>query len=300
VGGVQVLERVKGSLSTQQKLEESSQVLRRAIEGRRYVLVTSTGMFRGLGRYLAQLVNSLTSSNAYYVEPYELTYYIAPYDENREVDVLVTATPDGFPDLYILLDQLVLTGHRVTVLSGTLPEQLKSRFSYVDAVEVPWDELGLLRLVQLLAYSVASLGRRDLQRRVRRVLDECTSLHTVVEELVERYKEELDALRSTLVRPHVVTYTPTMEVAAQLLVYGSDRSLAVLADPPSVHTYLRRVSRDVVAFTTDVEVYSLRYHLGRVAELGGRVVELRLRTDPLTAPLYALILVYYVILGGTQ
>jgi hypothetical protein len=300
VGGVQVLERVKGSLSTQQKLEESSQVLRRAIEGRRYVLVTSTGVFRGLGRYLAQLVNSLTSSNAYYVEPYELTYYIAPYDENREVDVLVTATPDGFPDLYILLDQLVLTGHRVTVLSGTLPEQLKSRFSYVDAVEVPWDELGLLRLVQLLAYSVASLGRRDLQRRVRRVLDECTSLHTVVEELVERYEEELDALRSALVRPHVVTYTPTMEVAAQLLVYGSDRSLAVLADPPSVHTYLRRVSRDVVAFTTDVEVYSLRYHLGRVAELGGRVVELRLRTDPLTAPLYALILVYYVILGGTQ
>jgi len=297
---MQVLERIRGSLSSQQELEESSQVLRRAIEGRRYVLVTSTGMFRGLGRYLAQLVNSLTSSSAYYVEPYELTYYIAPYDESREAEVVATATPDGYSDLYLLLDQLVLTGHRVTVLSGDLPEQIKSRFSYVDSLEVLWDELGLLRLAQLVAYSVASLSRGDLRRRARRVLDECTSLHVVADDLVERYREELDALRSTLVRPHVVTYTPTMEVAAQLLAYGSDRSLAVLADLPSVHAYLRRVSKDVVAFTTDVEVYSLRYHLSKVAELGGRVVELRLRTDPLTAPLYALILVYYVILGGTQ
>jgi len=295
-----VLERIRSSLSSQQELEASSQILRRAIEGRRYVLVTSTGMFRGLGRYLAQLVNSLTSSSTYYVEPYELTYYIAPYDESREVDVIATATPDGYSDLYILLDQLVLTGHRVTVISGNLPEQLKGRFSYVDLVEVPWNELGLLRLAQLVAYSVASLSRGDLRRRARRVLDECTSLHIVVEDLVERYREELNTLRSILVRPHVVTYTPTMEVAAQLLAYGSDRSLAVVADLPSVHAYLRRVSKDVVAFTTDVEVYSLRYHLNKIAELGGRVVELRLRTDPLTAPLYALILVYYVILGGAQ
>lgn len=297
---MQVLERIRSSLSSQKELEVSSQILRKAIEDRRYVLVTSTGVFKGLGKYLAQLVNSLTSSSAYYVEPYELTYYIAPYDESREMDAVVTATPDGYSDLYILLDQLVLTGHRVTVLSGALPEQLRGRFSHVDIVEVPWDELGLLKLAQLVAYSVASLSRGDLRRRARRVLDECTSLHVVADELVERYREELGTLRSTLVRPHVVTYTPTMEVAAQLLAYGSDRSLAVLADLPSVHAYLRRVSKDVVAFTTDVEVYSLRYHLNRVVELGGRVVELRLRTDPLTAPLYALILVYYVILGGTQ
>jgi len=79
---------------------------------------------------------------------------------------------------------------------------------------------------------------------------------------------------------------------------GYGKSLAIMADISSAHLYVDRFARKVIAFTTDVEIYTVRYYLSKIAEKGGKTSEVRIRTDPLTAPLYALLLLYYVESGG--
>ncbi len=289
---------VEGELRLLPDVESVLGVVRRFSEGGRSIIVSSVGVFRSAGKYLAHLVNSLSGINAFYVQPHELMYYVAPYNEGRELDILLIATPGGLSDLYLLLDQLVLTGHRVALVTEPLPESMKARFGSVELAEVQLGRMGLLKLLASLAYSVSKVARSELRRRADRVAGECLSLAQVADELVEMYSEELKAIRGVFLEPHIVTYTPTMEPVAEMVSLGYGKSLAIMADISSAHLYVDRFARKVLLFTTDVEVYTVRYYLTKIAERGGKVVEVRVRTDPLTAPLYALLLLYYIDIGG--
>lgn len=269
------------------------ELAKRATDGRKQIVVSSVGLFRSVGRYFTHLMNSLSSVNTYYIDPHELAYYIAPYDEGREMDILLLSTPEGLNDLYILLEQLTLTGHRVALVSDPLPDIVKRRFSEVDRVEIAWGDMGLLKLTSILAYTAAGLGRKELHIRTEKIREESLTLADVADDLVENYSEELVVVREVFKEPYIVTYTPTLEPAAELVAVGSSGSRAVAVEIPSAHLYVGRVSSKVLAFTTDVEVYTVRYYLNKIAEKGGRVVEVKMRTDPLTAPLYALLLLYY-------
>lgn len=289
---------VEGELRLLPEAESVLGVVRRFSESGRNIIVSSVGVFRSAGKYLAHLVNSLSGINAFYVQPHELMYYVAPYNEGRELDILLVATPGGLSDLYLLLDQLVLTGHRVALVTEPLPESMRVRFGSVELAEVQLGRMGLLKLLASLAYSVSKVARGELRRRADRVAGECLSLAQVADELVEMYSEELKAIRGVFLEPHIVTYTPTMEPVAEMVSLGYGKSLAIMADISSAHLYVDRFARKVLLFTTDVEVYTVRYYLTKIAERGGKVVEVRVRTDPLTAPLYALLLLYYIDIGG--
>ncbi|MEM2006687.1 MAG: hypothetical protein QW154_03540 [Sulfolobales archaeon] len=273
------------------------ELVRRVIDGREYVIVSSVGLFKSVGRYFTHLLNSLTGVNAFYLEPHELTYYVAPYDEGRETDVLVVTTPEGVNDLYILLDQLTLTGHRVALITEPLPEAVKHRFDWVERAEVAWNRMGLLKLLCLLAYTASSLGRKEIQVRTRKIKEECLSLAEVADDLVERYDRELKSIREALSEPYLITYTPTLEPAAELASLVLSKSIAVTVGIPISHLYVGKFSSKVLAFTSDVEVYTIRYYFNKIVEKGGTINEVRLRTDPLTAPLYALLLLYYTASG---
>ncbi|MEM2195673.1 MAG: hypothetical protein QW290_01135 [Sulfolobales archaeon] len=289
---------VKESLNLDREKELVLDLVRKVLDGRRHAIVSSVGLFRSVGRYFTQLVNSLTSVSAFYVEPHELTYYIAPYDEGREVDVLIVSTPDGANDLYVLLDQLTLTGHRVALISEPLPEVLKQRFAWVERAEISWGSMGLLKLLSLLAYTASSLSKQELQVRTKRIKEECLTLAEVADDLIERYDRELKAVREALSEPYLITYTPTLEPAAELASLALSKSVAIAVEVPVSYLYVGKISSKVLAFTTDVEVYTVRYYFNKIVEKGGTISEVRLRTDPLTAPLYALLLLYYVAAGN--
>lgn len=291
---------VKESLELDPDKDVVLELVRRATDGRRYIIVSSVGLFRSVGRYFTHLLNSLSSVSAFYVEPHELTYYIAPYDEGREIDVLIVSTPEGLNDLYILLDQLVLTGHRVTLISEPLPEIIKLRFRGVERTEVAWGSMGLLKLLSILAYTASSLGRRDLHVRTKKIKEESLSLAEVADDLVERYSRELKMIKEALSEPYLITYTPTLEPVAELASLELSRGLAVMVNIPAVHLYVGKVFNKVLAFTTDVEAYTVRYYFNRIVEKGGTIGEVRLKTDPLTAPLYALLLLYYASGRGAE
>ncbi|MCS7100013.1 MAG: hypothetical protein RMH84_01910 [Sulfolobales archaeon] len=272
-------------------------LVKRLVEGRGSVIVSSAGLYRGIGKYFAHLMNSLTSVSVFYVEPYELAYYVAPYYEGRELDVLLISTSEGLNDLYVLLDQLSLTGHRVSLISEPLPEVLKRRYEDLSRVEIKLDNMGLLKVLSVLAYAASKLSRRDLQKRADRIRDECLSLADVADELVERYERELKAIREALSEPYIVTYTPTLEPAAEAVSLRMSCGRAYMTGIPTVHLYVGSLFNKVLAFTTDVEVHSYRYYFNKVVERGGRIEEVRFRTDPLTAPLYAVMLIYYAARG---
>lgn len=290
---------VEGELKLLPDADSVLAVVRRFSEGGRSIIVSSVGVFKSAGKYLAQLMNSLSGINAFYVQPHELMYYVAPYDESRELDIILVATPGGLSDLYLLLDQLVLTGHRVALVTEPLPESMKVRFGSIELAEVQPGRMGLLKLLASLAYSASKVAKGELRRRAERVASECLSLAQVADELVEMYSEELKAIKGVFIEPHIVTYTPSMEPAAEMVSLGFGKSLAIMADISSAYLYVDRFARKVLLFTTDVEVYTVRYYLTKIAERGGKVVDVRIKTDPLTAPLYALLLLYYIEIGGS-
>lgn len=291
-------ELVERELRFQPDADSVLKIFRRLSEGGRSIIVSSVGTFKSAGKYLAHLMNSLSRVSTFYVQPHELMYYVAPYDEGREPDILLVATPGGVNDLYLLLDQLVLTGHRVALVTEPLPEFMKLKYGSVDLAEVPLGRMGLLKLLAVLAYSASRVAKEELSRRAERIASECLSIGQVADELVEMYREELKAIKDVFLEPHIVTYTPTMEPAAEMVSLGYGKSLAIMADISSAHLYVDRFARKVIAFTTDVEIYTVRYYLSKIAEKGGKTSEVRIRTDPLTAPLYALLLLYYVESGG--
>ncbi|MEM3988692.1 MAG: hypothetical protein QXZ22_08890, partial [Sulfolobales archaeon] len=161
-----------------------------------------------------------------------------------------------------------------------------------------WGSMGLLKLLSLLAYTASSLSKQELQVRTKRIKEECLTLAEVADDLIERYDRELKAVREALSEPYLITYTPTLEPAAELASLALSKSVAIAVEVPISYLYVGKISSKVLAFTTDVEVYTVRYYFNKIVEKGGTISEVRLRTDPLTAPLYALLLLYYVAAGN--
>ncbi|MEM1703880.1 MAG: hypothetical protein QXQ31_07480, partial [Zestosphaera sp.] len=52
---------VKESLNLDREKEVVLDLVRKVLDGRRHAIVSSVGLFRSVGRYFTQLVNSLTS-----------------------------------------------------------------------------------------------------------------------------------------------------------------------------------------------------------------------------------------------
>jgi len=270
---------------------EAADALRPFLDEVTSVIVTSAGPYVGQSTYAASVMSSL-GINAVAVDDLMLNYYVAPYDEGREKPVIVFVSPAGLTELNILLDQLRWTGHRIAVLAPTpLPEIIKAKLGGVSFIDLgpsegPWLLASLVSIA--LAGSDAGKGPEIRRSRVR---EEALTLEDVVDDLVSHYEEALGRLASFVREPHVVTATPTLWVVAESLAYSRNLgSRRLLVRPSAVSEVVRFINR-VLVIQTDVEEYSLRHIKSLSLTAATKFEELRIRTDPLTAPLYGLILV---------
>lgn len=254
------------------------------------VIVTSAGPYVGQSTYAASVMSSL-GINAVAVDDLMLNYYVAPYDEGREKPVIVFMSPAGITELNILLDQLRWTGHRIAVAAPTpLPEVIRAKLSGVSFIDLgpsegPW----LLASLVSIALAGSEAGKGPEVRRSR-VSEEALTLEEVVDDLISHYEGVLGRLASFVREPHIVTATPTLWAVAEALAYSrSLRARRLLVRPSAVSEVVRFMNR-VLVIQTDVEEYSLRHIKSLSLTAATKFAELRLRTDPLTAPLYGLIL----------
>ena len=255
------------------------------------VTVAPAGPYAGHSLYAASVMNSL-GVNAVAVDDLMLNYYIAPYDEGRERPVVVFASPTGLTELNILLDQLRWTGHELVVASPTpLPEVIRSKLEGVTFIDLgPGEGPWLLASLVTVALAVSGAGKGP-EVRLSRLSEEVLTLEEVIDDLIAHYDSVLKDLALFIREPHIVTATPTLWVVAEALTYSRDiKARRFLVRPSAVSEVVRFVNR-VLVVQTDVEDFSLRHIKSLALTAATKFAELRIRTDPLTAPLYGLILV---------
>ncbi len=260
------------------------------------ILITYSGMYVSPTNYLFLLLRSLTNINAYAIEPEAITYYVAPYCEVGARKVLIINS-GGDAALVRILDQLTLTGYEVMLVSFTpLANAVKAKVR--DDMLTLFLTDDLLQQHLLIGMAVAEFLNRSGVRGYR-LWYELNNLKPVLKDLVSVYVGKLLEVREFAKEPFMVTYTPSMLGPAEYITYRYNLSMPrYLIQLNTVKHFIRYV-RKVLLISTDVEEFSIKEVRGLKLSGVADVCELRIRTDPLTAPVYGLILATALnMLGG--
>jgi len=274
-------------------LEDESICIAEFISGGSNVILTYTGSYSSPATYMTLLLRSLTKVNANFFSPKELTYYVVPYDEGREARILIYSSIDGLSELNILMDQLRLTGHEFIVITPTaLPNILSCKIPKERIIVLNLE--GKDRYWPLLAHIVSGLAIARLMNmkgvRVSRVWNELSNLVPIIDSLVSYYEGVIEDIVDFLSQPLLITSTPTMMAVAEYLAYSRDiRVKRFLVNAEGVRNFVRFINR-LLIIETDVEEYSMKEIKGLALTAASEIKELKFKTDPLTAPIYGLII----------
>jgi len=257
------------------------------------IILTYVGSYSSPATYMLLLLRSLSKVNAYFFKPKELTYYVVPYDEGRELSVVIYASHDGLSELSIVSDQLRLTGHEFLIITPTkLPSVITYRIpkDKIITLELEGKERYWLLLAHIINGKVVSRLTKSSGIRVNRVKNELNAIKPIITDLITYYEKDIDDIVNFMMEPLLITSTPTMRAVAEYLAYSHDISTRrFLVDINEVRNFIRFINR-LLIIETDVEEYSIKEIRGLTFTTTLSIKELRLRTDPLTAPIYGLIL----------
>ena len=233
----------------------------------------------------------------------DLTYHVFAYQEETTVAntrVAVFAEEGVENSLARLADAARLTGTRLLIVAPPTPPIIEARLGEPHVRVL----LGGNATLEALFYAAKlgfELGRRKGVKSFRtdRLGGEIGNYAEVVEELVEKYRDFIESVKSVS-GDVAIAFTPTMKPAA-ILLRSYFEAKGVQASMMTVAGLVKRlstgkVSRNVVLLCTDVEEDSVREARFKASMMmpsrQPKLIELHMKTDPLTAPIYASILVY--------
>ncbi len=259
-------------------------------------IFTYAGPYISPARFSSLAFTTLTGQPREWIHPQDLLYYRAPYDEHQESSVIVFTSCNGMSTLNLLTDQLTWTGHRMLVFAECkLPHEISHKLRDEEVVEVgggPW-----LLTTHMLSAIAASLSKEANKVRAGKVLKELSTLPSIIDDLVREYNARIKELRDFLSSgPTVVTWTPTMHGVYEALK-GKLRERMYLH--PCFLGEAEEASKEigrVAIFSTDVEEYSVKPVKSLSLTSNVKVFEFKIRTDPITAPIYGLLLMNYIAL----
>lgn len=245
--------------------------------------VASTVLYWGL--------TILSEKTPLHLDGEAVAYHLAPYREGLRIAVFSAAGTEN--TLFRLLDTARLTGHRLLLVSPKPPENLGYKVEHHQHLEVPLGLDPLLAEALLALKTAVRLSARPGSMRSSRLRVEADDIAGAVPELLEIYGGKLRELAEILGGGDVaVVYTPLMEAPALLL--------RDLAEPQGLRVRLYKLqsvahrpppARGIVALTTSVEGFIVRELRMRALQVGSSVEELEIRTDPVSAQVYGIILV---------
>lgn len=275
-----------------QELRSRSLAIADFIRGSGKVITTTSDFYESPARYASIVFSSLTDRDVRYVDPQDLMYYIAPYDESRESGIIIYSSNEGLHNLRLLVDQLLWTNHRVLVITQSrLSEDLEYRLSSSTVINIDTDEW-LLHTHIITSLTAGELASSDSVRRAR-IIKELSLLDVaVLEDLLQTYDKVLRELRKFITDPFITTASPSMWGVAEELAYRYSPN-TYLVRPEAISKHVSRVRR-VLIISTEVEEHSLKPVRGLSITQGVEVFPLSLRTDPLTSPIYGLLLIKFL------
>ncbi len=287
--GVERIKREILEATVNENVNKAIDEVLKLIESSNRLIFTYAGPYSSPARYVTLVLNSLAGKECRWIHPQDLMYYLAPYDEGVEAWVTVLASDEGLNTLSLLTDQLVWTRHNVSLITQhELPDVIRYKLpDNVSVVSLNTNEW-LMASHLVVAMAAAKSVRKGIRRD--RLLKEFSSISPIVDDLIEEYEEEILKAVEMLRNPVIITATPTMWGAAEYVTYS--RSLKTgryLIEPeavPQISVYVGRV----ILFSTDVEEYAVKQIKSLTLMTSVKVLDIRIHTDPLTAPMYGLIL----------
>ncbi len=289
------IEAIKKELHKALQAREVFDSIKNFIESSPRVILTYTGPFSSPARYAALALASITMKESLWMHPQDLLYYKAPYDEGRESGIIIFASSEGLNTLNLLTDQLTWTGHKVLVIAQhRIPDELAYKLRDEKLFEL---ETGKWLLIThlLTGIAIGKLAGGGALRRGR-LVNEFTNIIPVIDDLVDTYEEVIDSLVDFLKEPVVITATPTMWGIGEFLTYSGINVDAVLTAPEAAAALAKKIGR-LLIIGTDVEEFSMKQLRSLSLTSSVKVFDFRLRTDPLTSPIYGLILAHLLTLG---
>ncbi len=226
-----------------------------------------------------------------------VTYHIAPYTEDTRV---ILFAEKGVENSVIrLVDTVYYTGNKLLIISPPPAEYIRKRLKNTILIEAPGEDTILAEtlLAVRAGYSVALKykGREDRELRFNRLRIEVADFSSIIDELKTIYSIELDTIKTSIEHIDLITYTPTMEPVAhrlQALIASKTGNPPPIVDITRALRLLEDLKiKTMLLFSTSVEEYSVRELLFRSRAKRIEVIELKIKTDPLTAPVYGLLLV---------
>ncbi|PUA32409.1 MAG: hypothetical protein B7O98_07070 [Zestosphaera tikiterensis] len=258
----------------------------------RKLIMTYSGPYSSPARYATLTLTSLTSKEVRFLEPEELMYYVAPYDEEREAEVVIFSSVDGLTTLNLLVDQLLWTKHNLLVITQKdLTDELKYKLSGSLVVNLNTDAW-VLTTHLLVGLAVAEVRAEGFLRSDRLRSEFSNLSEELIKDLITVYEPTIKELRKFLEKPALVTATPSMWGVAEELTYNLPNTYLTNVD--SIFKMVDKLNR-VFLITTDVEEFAVKPVKALSITRNAEVFTLNIRTDPLTAPIYALILTHYLL-----
>lgn len=273
-------------------LEKELNLFKDFILNSRKLVMTYSGPYSSPARYATLTLTSLTNKEVRFLEPEELMYYVAPYDEEREADVVIYSSVDGLTTLDLLADQLLWTKHNLFVITQKeLTEELKYKLSNSTVINLNTDAWVLTTHI-LTGLAVANVRTEEFLRSSRLRSEFNNITEELIKDLINVYEPTVKELRKFLEKPTLITATPSMWGAAEELTYNLPNTYLINVD--SIFKMINRLNR-VLLITTDVEEFAVKPVKSLSITRNVEVFTLNIRTDPLTAPIYAVILTYYIL-----
>ncbi len=228
-----------------------------------------------------------------------ITYHVAPYTENTSI---VLFSEKGVENSIIrLMDASYYTGNKLLIVSPSPADHIRKRLRNTSLIEVPRANTILAEtlLAVQAGYNIALKYKQENDRELRfnRLKVEVADFSSIISELHSIYSLELEILKEYLGKVNGIVYTPTMEPVAYTLqtviAEKTHRIIPVIDITRAIRAIGERLVENqlYILLSTSVEEYSTRELLFKARLNGIRVKELKVKTDPLTAPVYGLLLV---------
>ncbi len=241
----------------------------------------------------------------------DIAYHTLAYTKGEvERAILLVAEEGTDNSIARMLDAAKLTETRLVIVKqGPLHPLLEQRLPDTSTtLEVvmgnPILALQLLAVKVAARTSLESPGDSEgLAKRAQRILEEVESLPEVVDELLHRYAGAINKIRGVKERA-VIAYSTTMRPPALILSdhyikNGIVVRLLPLSELAAILTRGEKLHGSTILLRTGVEDDYGREIGFKLSTRGMKhsSIEVRINTDPLTAPLYATLILLPVIHG---
>ncbi|MCI4436397.1 MAG: hypothetical protein JHC33_06245 [Ignisphaera sp.] len=272
--------------------EEASNTLAKELltrlRGKERVAILFCGASEGVARHLETVLRLANEKiNAVVVNGDYASNMLLPYiSEGLEASIVLTSPHSigclnrvAYTSRILGLDTLLIAPRPLPLASGPLQQVLEG------SIEI---EASMYRLTVSLASIKLGLAMNSDVKRIKRLENE-VSVASVVEDMIKVYSKTVEDVEKC--RTVVVTHS-LLSVGEEL---GELGYIYTTVDKASM--VWQAIPEATALFYTSAEEHIVREELAhtlRVRTQPKHVVHVRINTDPLTAPIYGLIMAHYI------